>query len=60
MAKGFTKTSFMDLWKDELLPSIYKLIKTENKQIHDEISDLNMRFKRLEKSQQFISNKTLY
>ena len=55
MAKGFTKTNFMDLWNDELLPSIHKLIKTENKQIHDEISDMNMPFKKLEESQQFLS-----
>ena len=47
----------MDLWRDELLPSIHKLIKTENKQIHDKISDLNMRFIKLEESQQFLSNK---
>ena len=57
MAKGFTKSSFMELWKSELLPSIQDLIKSENKEIHDKISDLKVRFTKVEESQQLLSAK---
>ena len=39
MATKFTKESFLQLWKDELLPSIHKKIQEELKPILKDIND---------------------
>lgn len=57
MAKSLNKTSFMELWNNELLPSIQKLVQSEISQINIKISDLNTKFSKIEESQKFLSNK---
>jgi DNA repair ATPase RecN len=47
----------MELWNNELLPSIDKLIKSEISQVNDTISDLNAKFLKIEESQKYLSAK---
>ena len=47
----------MELWNNELLPSIHKLIKTEISQVNDKISDLNAKFLKIEESPKYLSPK---
>lgn len=47
----------MELWNNELLPSIHKLIKSEISQVNDTISDLNAKFLKIEESQKYLSAK---
>ena len=45
----------MELWNNELLPSIHKLIKSEISQVNDTSSDLNAKFLKIEESQKYLS-----
>ena len=56
MATKFTKESFLQLWKDELLPSIHKKIQEELKPILKDINDVKGKCDEIEKSQKFLAD----
>jgi hypothetical protein len=55
MATKFTKESFLQLWKDELLPSIHKKVQEELKPILKDINDVKGKCDEIEKSQKFLA-----
>ena len=57
MTEYLAKETFMQLWREELLPSIRQEVKAEAESINTNIEALKLRCIQIEKSQEFLSTK---